>query len=143
MENTSGVIKMNRSCNCNYGKSNFSNDPMVLDIHCASIENCEFRSVLSTGEHMQITLMDIPVGESIGLERHEGLDQFLCIQSGQGMILMGDCKERLRFRKQVCTNSGIMIPCNTWHNLVNTGDTPLKLFSVYSSPVHSTKDNDC
>lgn len=95
---------------------------------------------------MQLTLMSIPVGEDIGLEVHPNLDQFIRIEEGQGLVQMGKSKERLDFQKTVCDNFAIVIPAGTWHNLINTGYKPIKLYSIYAPPehpfgtVHETKE---
>jgi mannose-6-phosphate isomerase-like protein (cupin superfamily) len=80
--------------------------------------------------------MSIPVGEDIGLEIHPNVDQFLRIEEGQGLTLMGNSKNHLYFRQPVYDDSAIFIPAGTWHNLINTGNKPLKLYSIYAPPNH-------
>lgn len=29
-----------------------------------------------------------------------------------------------------------MIPAGTWHNIINTGNKPLKVYSIYAPPQH-------
>ena len=69
----------------------------------------------------------IDVGEDIGLEMHPNVDQFLRIEQGQGIIRIGKIKKNLNFERNVYDDSAIMIPDGTWHNLNNTGNTPLKI----------------
>ncbi len=76
------------------------------------------------------------MGEDIGLECHPDLDQFLRIEEGQGIILMGANKNRLDFKANVSDDFAIIIPAGTWHNLINTGCNPLKLYSIYAPPQH-------
>lgn len=110
--------------------------PMVVNIEQATIQNTNFRTVLWTGEHLQLTLMSLNPGEDIGAEIHPQLDQFLRIEQGQGMVMMGNSKENLNFRQSVWNNYAIVIPAGTWHNLINTGSIPLKLYSLYAPPQH-------
>lgn len=110
--------------------------PFVIDIEDAAEENTMFLTTLWTGEHLQVTLMSIPIGGEIGLEVHEDVDQFLRIEEGDGLVEMGMNQNALSFRRRVTEDSGIMVPAGTWHNITNTGDEPLKLFSVYAPPEH-------
>lgn len=116
--------------------SDYGPNPFVVNINEATLHNNNFRTALWTGCHLQVTLMCIPVGESIGLECHPDLDQFLRIEQGQGLVFMGDCRERLDFQEKVCDDFAILIPAGTWHNLINTGCEPLKLYSIYAPPQH-------
>jgi mannose-6-phosphate isomerase-like protein (cupin superfamily) len=80
--------------------------------------------------------MSINVGEDIGLEIHPNVDQFLRIEQGQGVVQMGKRKDHLNFVQKVYDDFAIMIPAGTWHNVTNTGNTPLKLYSIYAPPQH-------
>ncbi|HAN20726.1 MAG TPA: cupin domain-containing protein [Clostridiales bacterium] len=119
---------------------NSSNDygpnPFVINIEQATLQNNYFRTALWTGDYLQLTLMSIKPGEDIGLEIHPDLDQFLRIEQGQGVVMMGDKKDNLNFKKSVYDNFAIIIPAGTWHNLINTGRVPLKLYSLYAPPQH-------
>lgn len=112
------------------------NEPYVVNIEKATEENKNFRTALWTGKHLQVTLMNILPGQDIGLEVHPDVDQFLRIEQGQGMVLMGDRKDRLTFTQRVFEDFAIMVPAGKWHNIVNTGRTPLKLYSIYAPPEH-------
>ncbi|HZJ78905.1 MAG TPA: cupin domain-containing protein [Clostridia bacterium] len=116
---------------CDYGSN-----PFVVDMEKATVQNDCFRTALWTGKHLQLTLMCIKPGSDIGLEVHPKLDQFLRIEQGQGVVLMGTCKENLNFQRRVYDNYAVLVPAGTWHNLVNTGCTPLKLYSIYAPPEH-------
>lgn len=122
-------------------------NPFVVDIEEATKQNNNFRLALWTGKHLQLTLMSINVGEDIGLENHPNLDQFIRIEEGQGLVKMGDRKDRLDFQANVRDNFAIIIPAGKWHNLINTGNRPLKLYSIYAPPqhpygtVHKTKED--
>ncbi|WP_269409892.1 cupin domain-containing protein [Lentibacillus daqui] len=110
--------------------------PFVVDIEKAAEQNRTFRTALWTGEHLQVTLMSIRVGEDIGLEVHPSTDQFLRIEEGKGIVQMGDSKNNLTFRQNVQEDSAIFVPAGTWHNVTNTGNVPLKLYSIYAPPEH-------
>lgn len=111
-------------------------EPFVVDIEEATRQNNNFRTALWTGCHLQLTLMSINVGEDIGLEVHPNLDQFIRIDQGQGLVKMGDTKDRLDFQRKVFDDYAFIIPAGKWHNLINTGNKPLKLYSIYAPPQH-------
>lgn len=111
-------------------------NPLVINIEKATRQNRNFRTTLWTGNYLQITLMSINVGEDIGLEIHPNTDQFIRIEQGQGLIMMGDRRDNLNFRKRVHAGCIIVIPAGKWHNLINTGCIPLKLYSIYAPPQH-------
>lgn len=111
-------------------------EPFVVNINKATNQNNTYRTVLWTGNHLQVTLMSINVGDEIGLENHPNLDQFLRIERGQGLVKMGDRKDNLSFQRRVSDDFAILIPAGTWHNLINTGMMPLKLYSIYAPPQH-------
>lgn len=111
-------------------------EPFVVDIEEAAKRNDTFRTALWTGNHLQLTLMSIPVGGEIGLERHDHLDQFIRIEEGDGLVEMGRTRENLSFRRAVEEDDVILIPAGTWHNVTNTGRRPIKLYSIYAPPAH-------
>lgn len=114
-----------------YGPESF-----VVNIDEVTKRNDTFRTALWTGEHLQVTLMSIGVGGEIGLEIHPTLDQFLRIEEGEGIVQMGDQKEKLNFEERVADDFAIMIPAGKWHNVRNTGANPLKIYSIYAPPQH-------
>ena len=111
-------------------------EPMVVNIDCLAKCNSNYRTALWTGEHLQVTLMSIPVGGDIGLEIHDNLDQFIRIEEGCALVQMGKCKDTLHVQQKANSNFAILIPACTWHNITNIGGTPLKLYSVYAPPKH-------
>lgn len=123
--------RMNMPCSKDYGP-----EPFATNIKEATIKNDNFRSALWTGEHLQITLMCIGVGECIGLERHPHLDQFIRIEQGMGLIQMGNDRNNLNFQAKGNEDCIFVIPAGKWHNLTNTGNIPLKLYSIYAPPQH-------
>ena len=111
-------------------------EPTVLNIETYTESNNNFRTALWTGSKLQITLMSISIGGEVGLEQHLETDQFLRIESGKAKVLMGDNKESLTFDKIVDENFAIIVPAGKWHNIINIGDEPLKLYSIYSPVEH-------
>lgn len=109
--------------------------PNAFDIEAATRGNDTYRTVAWTGKYLQVTLMSIPVGESIGLEKHPETDQFLRVDAGRGLCRMGPAEDDLDFEQEVSDGWSIQVPAGTWHDVENTGDEPLRLYVVYA-PVH-------
>lgn len=125
----------------------YGSHPFVVNIDEITKRNNTYRTALWTGDHFQVTVMSIPVGDDIGLEVHPATDQFIRIEEGQGLVQMGDTKDRFDFVADVYDNYAIMIPAGKWHNVTNTGHKPLKVYVIYAPPehpygtVHETKAN--
>ena len=111
-------------------------EPFVVDIEGYTKENENFRTTIWTGEKLQVTVMTIPVGGDIGLEIHQGIDQFLRIEDGKGLCQMGPAEDELTFEVEVKDDDAIFVPADTWHNVTNTGEEPLKLYTIYAGPDH-------
>lgn len=110
-------------------------DPNAFDIETATKENTNYRTVAWTGKYLQVTLMSIPVGESIGLEAHPETDQFLRLDAGRGRVVMGPIKDDLSFQQDVEDGWSVQVPAGTWHDIINTGDEPMQVYAIYA-PVH-------
>lgn len=111
----------------------------VDNIEKVTVENDKFRRVLYTAKNSQLVVMSIPPGGEIGEEVH-GLDQFIRVEAGNGEAIL-DGQSHM-----VADGSAIVVPAGASHNVVNKGDVPLKLYTVYSPPehrdgvVHETKE---
>ncbi|MDR2168000.1 MAG: cupin domain-containing protein [Clostridiales bacterium] len=116
--------------------TDFGPAPFVVDIAKATLANDDFRAALWTGQHLQLTLMSLEPGEDIGLEIHHDTDQFFRIEGGQGLFQAGKTPSNLEFAQPIFDDTAIFIPAGTWHNITNTGKTPLKLYSIYAPPHH-------
>ena len=80
--------------------------------------------------------MCIPVGGEVGLEFHKDVEQLLQIESGIAHVYMGKTKQSVECFGLADNNSLIVVPTKTWHNIINVGRMPLKLYSVYAPPEH-------
>lgn len=112
-------------------------EPIVFDIEDVTSRNENFRTAFWTGNYVQMTLMTLQPGEDIGLEIHNDIDQFIRVEEGEGIVYMGDSEDNLDFVRDVKEDFALFIPAGKWHNLVNTGDEPLKLYSIYSPAEHA------
>ena len=111
-------------------------NPFVINIEEATEQNSSFRRALWTGDNLQLTLMSLDVGEDIGMEVHPNIDQFIRIEEGRGLVRMGDSEDNPNFEEIVYEDYIFIVPAGKWHNLINTGDKPLKLYSIYAPPHH-------
>jgi mannose-6-phosphate isomerase-like protein (cupin superfamily) len=103
----------------------------VTNIEEDTVANHDFRRVLFTGPNTQLVLMTLQPGEDIGLETHDGHDQFIRVEAGTGVVLLEGKESALE------DGSAVVIPAGTEHNVVNTSDDePLRLYTLYSPPEH-------
>jgi mannose-6-phosphate isomerase-like protein (cupin superfamily) len=108
----------------------------VGDVERATLDNTDFRRVLFTGRHTQLTVMRLAPGEEIGLEMHDHLDQFIRIEQGKAQVTLGRSKEQIDEEHQVEDDWAVIVPSGVWHNVINAGTDELKLYSLYSPPEH-------
>ncbi len=108
----------------------------VKNIEDETKNNTNFRTELWTGKYSQLTVMSIPAGSEIGLEVHDDVDQFLRFEAGQARVEVGESKDNLSEKYEVEDDWAIIVPAGTWHNIINTGDEDLKVYSIYSPPNH-------
>ena len=108
----------------------------VGDIERATLDNDTFRTVLFTGEHTQLTVMRLAPGEDIGREAHDHIDQFIRVEQGSARVELGTSEDRVEETHDVSDDWAMIVPAGIWHNVVNTGDGELKLYSLYSPPEH-------
>ena len=108
----------------------------VGNVEEATLENTNFRTVLFTGSNIQLTVMRLGPGEEIGVEMHDHLDQFLRIEEGSARVTFGPSAEQVDEEHAVEDDWAVVVPGGTWHNVINTGDGELKLYSLYAPPEH-------
>ncbi|WDF72505.1 cupin domain-containing protein [Novosphingobium sp. KACC 22771] len=111
--------------------------PSVFDIERAALENQAYRTVVWSGQHLQVTLMSIPVDADIGLEMHPETDQFLRLESGNGLLRMGAGKDLLTLAQDIADGWCAMVPAGFWHNITNIGDAPMKIYAIYAPAHHA------
>jgi mannose-6-phosphate isomerase-like protein (cupin superfamily) len=108
----------------------------VGNIEEATTRNTYFREVLFTGAAMQLVVMSLEPGEEIGVEMHDHRDQFLRVESGRATVTLGPSKDEVSERHRLEDDWAVVVPGGTWHNVVNDGDTALRLYSIYAPPEH-------
>ena len=102
----------------------------VADIEELTQENTDFRRVLYTGTNLQLVLMAIEPGEEIGEEVHEDRDQFFRVEKGKGEVLIDGNRSKIK------RDDAVIVPAGARHNIVNTGNKPLQLYTLYAPPDH-------
>jgi mannose-6-phosphate isomerase-like protein (cupin superfamily) len=108
----------------------------IDDIERATLDNENFRTVLWTGGHTQLTVMRLAPGEDIGREAHPQLDQFIRIERGTARVELGRSETDVDETHDVEDDWAVIVPAGVWHNVVNTGSDDVKLYSLYSPPEH-------
>lgn len=109
------------------------------NIEKLTLENNNFRKVLYTAKNCQLVLMSLKPDEEIGEEIHD-VDQFLRVEKGTGKTIINGEVQNIN------DGSAILIPAGVKHNLINSGDIDLKLYTLYTPPehkdqtIHSTKE---
>lgn len=117
--------------------TDYGGQPYVINIEELTVQNDKFRVAKWTGSNLQMTVMAIPVGGEVGLEVHGDHDQFLRVEEGSAKVVMGPAEDNLDFEQVAEDDFAIFVPAGTWHNIINTGDVPLKLYSIYAPAEHA------
>lgn len=102
----------------------------IGDIEDLTEENSDFRRVLYTGKNLQLVLMSLAPGEEIGEEVHEDRDQFFRVEAGKGEVRIDGKSSPIE------DDDAIIVPAGARHNIVNTGDEPLRFYTIYGPPEH-------
>ena len=111
----------------------------VQDIEDLAVKNESFRRVIYTAKHCQLVLMALKPQEEIGSEIHS-LDQFFRVEEGTGEAVIDGVTTAIH------DGFAIVVPAGTRHNIINTGGSSLKLYTLYAPPnhrdgvVHLTRD---
>ena len=101
----------------------------VQNIESISVKNENFRQVLYTAKNCQLVVMALNPKEEIGMEVHE-LDQFFRVEEGIGEAVLDG------IHKMISAGFAVLVPAGDKHNIINTGTTPMKLYTLYSPPNH-------
>lgn len=104
----------------------------VANIDKLTTENHDFRRVVYTAPHMQLVVMSLRPGEDVGVEVHD-VDQFFRIEAGTGSVVINGR------RSPLAADSAIVVPAGAKHDIVNTGNAPLQLYTIYAPPHHRDK----
>lgn len=102
----------------------------VADIEELTEENSDFRRILYTGTNVQLVLMAIQPGEDIGEETHNDRDQFFRVEKGKGEVWIDGHRSKIK------SDDAIIVPAGARHNIVNTGEKLLRLYTLYAPPEH-------
>lgn len=102
----------------------------VINIEEKSLQNSYFREVLFTTSKSQLVVMALKPGEEIGMETHPEHDQFIRIESGKGKAIMNGEEH------EISDGSAIVVPAGTQHNIINTSEVVMKLYTIYTPPEH-------
>ncbi|SMX48813.1 cupin domain-containing protein [Maliponia aquimaris] len=102
----------------------------VDDIEKLTEDNNDFRRVLYTGQKLQLVLMALQPGEDIGAEVHDTHDQFFRIEAGAGEVQIDGVSTKVK------ADDAIIVPAGARHNVINTGQEPLRLYTIYGPPEH-------
>ena len=102
----------------------------TVNIEEETLNNEFYRKVLYTGEHMQLVVMTLQPGEDIPTEVHDGIDQFIRVEEGDALVRVDGEETNLS------DDDVVIIPSGTEHYVKNTGEGPLKLYSIYTPPEH-------
>ena len=102
----------------------------VGNIEKLTLENTNFRKVIYTGQHAQLVLMSLKAGEEIGMEVHDHVDQFFRFEQGNAKIII-DGQEY-----DVEKEWAVIVPAGAQHNVINTGEGALRLYTIYSPANH-------
>lgn len=107
-----------------------------VNIERKTTDNNNYRKVLHTTSNMQLVVMSILPGEEIGMEKHMRASQFIRIEEGSAI---GIVKGKRYYLKK---DDSIIIPPNTYHNIINNGNKDLKLYTIYTPPTHRNNETD-
>lgn len=100
------------------------------NIEQLTVDNDDFRRVLYTGGHLQLVLMTLQPGEEIGAEVHPDRDQFFRFEEGRGSVDIDGVENK------VGEDFAVIVPAGARHNVRNTGDGPLRMYTIYGPPEH-------
>ena len=101
----------------------------IQNIEDIAVKNEDFRQVLYTARNCQLVVMSLKPKEEIGMEVHT-LDQFFRVEEGTGEAILDGIHTAIK------AGFAVLVPAGANHNIVNTGNVPLKLYTLYSPPNH-------
>jgi mannose-6-phosphate isomerase-like protein (cupin superfamily) len=102
----------------------------IGDLEHLTDDNDKFRHVIYTGQHLQLVLMTLAPDGEIGEEVHLTHDQFFRIEAGKGHVVIDGVSTKIK------KDFAVIVPAGARHNIVNSGDKPMRLYSLYAPPQH-------
>lgn len=108
----------------------------------------EYRRLFYTDENLQMGTQTLKPGESIGQgdeytkkpkkpEMHPTMSQVVIVFSGiANVTLFSEEKTDSILLSKEGTDDMVIIPPNTYHLIENVGTDALRIFTIYSPPVH-------
>ena len=106
--------------------------PFKGNIERLTTQNTFYRKVLYTvPRKMQLVVMSLPPKTEIGMEVHRTISQFIRVEKGRGVAIVGNRRFRLR------DDDAVIIPPGIRHNIINSSPIHhLKIYTIYSPPEH-------
>lgn len=105
-------------------------DNLVFDLERVTMDNQYFRRVIYTDNNIQIVLMSIRPNHEIGMEVHNYSTQFIRVENGEGIAELGNT------RYDLYDGVSVTVPPGTYHNIINQSEVDMKLYVIYSPPLH-------
>ena len=115
--------------------------PLIINIDKETLANKKYKTTIWAGKNMEVMLMCINPGESVGICVNNEKDQFIRIEEGFGVCVMGTSKGNMNYRKNVYDGYAIMIPKGIWSDVLNLGNKPMKIYSIYAKNIQNKKSN--
>lgn len=104
--------------------------PYFGNIEKLTIDGNNYRKVLHTTTNLQLVLMSLKPNEEIGMETHTNTDQFFRFEQGNGKCIINNIEYTVK------DGDCVIVPAGMSHNIKNTGENELKLYTIYSPPHH-------
>ncbi|OHB03075.1 MAG: cupin [Candidatus Zambryskibacteria bacterium RIFCSPLOWO2_01_FULL_45_21] len=101
----------------------------ISNIEKESLDNNNFRKVIYTTHNCQLVIMSLDPKEDIGEEVHD-VDQFIRCEAGKGRAVLDGIPHK------IADGFAVVIPAGTKHNIINTGEGKMKLYTLYMPPHH-------
>ncbi|MBD3318739.1 cupin domain-containing protein [Candidatus Woesearchaeota archaeon] len=95
-----------------------------------TVDNEFYRKVLYTGKKMQLVVMSLKVGDDIPSEVHPDIDQFIRVETGKALVTIDGNEMTLE------DDDIVIVPAGSEHYVKNSGDKPLKIYTIYTPPEH-------
>jgi len=108
----------------------YMSNSLIDNIEELTLNNKNYRRVLHTTPQMQLVVMSVPYNVEIGMERHKGTTQFIKVEQGDGIAVINGESHSIK------SGDVVVVPPDTWHNIISRSKTGLKLYTIYSPPEH-------